>query len=366
VLLIDRLILRNFVRSYLICLISLLSLYIVVDLFTNLDDFAQDDGRLAAVLTRIGSYYLYRVSQIFDRLCEAIVLLAAMFTVAMMQRNNEFLPLLSAGVSTRRVLQPVFLGAAGFMTLGVANQELIIPQIADALMANKDDPVGDKKIEVQGTYDANGVHIEGIAATRREQSIDFFCCTIPDHIASGLIHLTAVKAYYVPPGGGPHTGGWRLENTIPPELENFEDSEVLDAIAPGRYFLYTTRADFDAATRNRTWYTFASTSRLYELLSRSDATRMSPLAVQFHMRLTRPVLGMLLVVLGLSLILRDQARNIFISAGLCLIMCAVFFGAIFLCKQLGDTDLVSPALSAWLPVMGFGPVAFVLYDAMHT
>ena len=36
------------------------------------------------MLTRIGAYYAYRMPQLFDRLCEAIVLLAAMFTVAMM------------------------------------------------------------------------------------------------------------------------------------------------------------------------------------------------------------------------------------------------------------------------------------------
>jgi lipopolysaccharide export system permease protein len=77
-------------------------------------------------------------------------------------------------------------------------------------------------------------------------------------------------------------------------------------------------------------------------------------------------MGMLLVFLGLSMILRDQNRNVFISAGLCLFMCAVFFGAMFLCKHLGDHSYLSPALAAWLPVLVFGPLAFVLFDAVHT
>ena len=45
------------------------------------------------------------------------------------------------------------------------------------------------------------------------------------------------------------------------------------------------------------------------------------MAVMFHMRLTRPLLGLILVVMGLSIILRDQNRNVFISAGLCLLLC---------------------------------------------
>ena len=35
-------------------------------------------------------------------------------------------------------------------------------------------------------------------------------------------------------------------------------------------------------------------------------------------------------------------------------------------KFLGDHDLIAPALAAWLPVLIFGPPAFVMFDSMHT
>ena len=84
------------------------------------------------------------------------------------------------------------------------------------------------------------------------------------------------------------------------------------------------------------------------------------------MRLTRPILGLLLVFMGLSVILRDQNRNVYISTALCLVLCGLFFGACFACKHLGDNEYLSPALAAWLPVLVFGPLAFVLFDAIHT
>src|SRR5262249_16319249 len=105
--LLDRSLFRSYIKSYLVCLISLLSLYIIVDVLMNLEGFTGRHQGLAAALVHIGKYYGYRVSQIFDRLSEAIVLLAGMFTVAWMQRNNEMLPLLSAGVSTQRIVRPV-------------------------------------------------------------------------------------------------------------------------------------------------------------------------------------------------------------------------------------------------------------------
>ena len=39
--LLDRMLVYNYVKAYLICLTSLLSLYVVVDMFTNMDDFTQ-------------------------------------------------------------------------------------------------------------------------------------------------------------------------------------------------------------------------------------------------------------------------------------------------------------------------------------
>src|SRR5437763_16354138 len=97
-----------------------------------------------------------------------------------------------------------------------------------------------------------------------------------------------------------------------------------------------------------------------------DSTRVPSMAVAFHIRLTSPILVLLLVFIGLSVILRDHNRNIFISTALFLVLCAVFFGSCFACKYLGDNEYLSPALAAWMPVLSFGPLAFVLFDAIHT
>src|SRR5205809_6093545 len=142
--LLDRTLFFAYLRAYLFVLVSLLSLYVILDLFTNIEDFAQHVHGLPAVMEHIAKYYGYRVMQYFDRLCEAITLLAAMFTVAWMQRNNELLPLLSAGVPTRRVVRPVMSGVLVMLAAALANQEFLIPRTADALLADRDDHKGHK------------------------------------------------------------------------------------------------------------------------------------------------------------------------------------------------------------------------------
>jgi len=362
--LMDRQMIRGYFQSYFVCLTSLLSLYVVVDLFTNLDDFVHHNAGLAGSLNRITAYYSYQIPQIFDRLCEAIVLLAAMFTVAWMQRNNEQMPLLSAGVSTQRIVLPVLLCACLMLTLTVLNQELLLPRIGDKLTLPRDDPAGRKELSVRAAYEPNGIHIEGDKAVRLGKIIRPFRCTIPESLAGNLIHLTAQEARYIP-GDEPHHGKWELLGCASVDVEGVPTS-ILEPRDTHRYYLRTQSVDFDALTRDPNWFLRTSTYQLYEELQRTESTRLASMAVLFHTRLTRPILGMILVFLGLSVILRDQNRNVIISSGMCLVLCAVFFAAIFTCKHLGDNDYLAPALAAWIPVLCFGPLAFVLFDAIHT
>src|SRR5262249_11711758 len=159
--LLDRQLILSYLKAYLICFVSLLSLYIVIDLFTNIEDFTQKHQSLVGVVRHIATYYSYKSSYIFDKLSEAIVLLAAMFTVAWIQKNNELLPLLSAGVSTQRVVRPVLTAACLMLGLTCVNQELIIPEIAEQLLNDRNDPHGESDICAPWAYEPNGIHIEG-------------------------------------------------------------------------------------------------------------------------------------------------------------------------------------------------------------
>jgi lipopolysaccharide export system permease protein len=365
--LIDRLLIRSYLKAYLVCLVSLLSLYVVVDLFTHLEDFSEHDDGLRPIVVHILTYYGVTVWGIYDKLGEAIVLMAAAFTVALMQRNNELVPLLSAGVSTRRVVRPIVLAATATLCLTLVNQEIIIPQVGLRMMNDKDDPTGEKQTVVQGANEPNDINIDGeIASPHEGRVVRPMSVVIPETFAGEIIHLHAKAGWYFPPGEGRQRGGWLLIETLPPELKDWNHPEILEMIDPGKYFLYTDEVDFATVTRPRNWYTVASTRRLYDELSRPDTTRLAAMAVLFHMRLTRPFVGMILVLCGLSVILRDQNRNVFLSAGLCLLLCALFFAAQFTCRSLGDNEYLSPSLAAWLPVLSFGPLSIALFDAVHT
>jgi lipopolysaccharide export system permease protein len=364
----DRQLIFNYIKSYIVCFVSLMSLFIIVDLFTNLDSFWENHRGLNKLFRFITIYYASKATVIFDRLSEAIVLMAAMFTVAWMQRNNEILPLLSAGISTRRIVRPVLFAACGMVVLAVLNQELVLPTIDPDLVESRGDTKGEKEMTVKGGYESNGIHISGLKAFKKDFTVKGFTVIFPNGGRfQDMPALQAEEAKYRPPGTTDREfGGWEMTGVEPKEIPNLEGLDILENPVPGKYFLRTTDIDFRTATRPKNWLQFIPTFSLLDELGRIDHNKLASVAVLFHTRLTRPFLGMLLVFMGLSIILRDQNRNIFISTGLCLLLCAVFFLACMACKYLGDHERLTPVLAAWLPVLVFGPLSFVMFDAVHT
>src|SRR4051794_18615577 len=70
-----------FFKAYLICYFSLVGLYIVIDAFSNLDEFSKRADTAGEIFRIMSRYYLVHESEYFDRLCGVIGMMAAIFTV---------------------------------------------------------------------------------------------------------------------------------------------------------------------------------------------------------------------------------------------------------------------------------------------
>jgi lipopolysaccharide export system permease protein len=369
----DRQMIFNYFKAYIFCLVSLLGLFVVVDLFMNLEDFTANRKSFADVGKFVGIYYGYKSFQIFDRLCESVILLAGMFTVAWMQRNNELVPLLSAGVSTRRVVQPVLICASAMMALAAINQEFGLPAIDSFMLENRKNPEGADETDAKGCFDHDGTLISAEKAVKKLRMLKNFNAVIPQRAGrNSITTVYAKEAYYIPPNeNDKQSGGFLLEGARHEgHMEWGDEDDTLRPLGKERYFLKTRGTDIDTVVRVKNWFMYLPTWRLLEELDRPGNTQHATLAIVFHTRMTRPVVGIILILLGLSVILRDQNRNVFISTGLCLGLSAIFFASIFACQWLGKDEsasqYVSPALAAWLPIIVFGPCALVMFDAVHT
>jgi len=377
-----------FFKAYLICFTALVGLYVVIDAFSNVDEFSKRAEGAGELFQIMGWYYLVHMSQFYDRLSGVIGMMAAIFTVTWMQKNNELLAMLAAGISTQRVIRPVWIATIMVSGIGILNQEIIMPKYAEDLQKTHDDD-GERAILVPTRIDSNSVVLQGRQANRRHKTLIPCNVTIPSSMLGKMIEIQAQQARYIPENHptAPLTGGWLLRGA---SLVTPADDEVLNQPEAGfsrvknlegyppvvgdsptlvgdSYFLRST-LDFETVARRRDWYQYAPTMELIQSLSNpaTDREEWNEIAVFLHNRLLRPLLALALMMLSLPLVLGGFGRNMFINLGLSLGTSAIFYAACFAAQYLGNQSVIRPELSAWAPLIAFGTIAVARWDAIRT
>jgi lipopolysaccharide export system permease protein len=380
----------SFMKAYFICFTALVGLYVVIDAFSNLDEFAEvSDSSTVLLFQTMGRYYLIKMSLIYDQICGIITMMAAIFTVTWMQKNNELLAMLAAGVSTHRVIRPVLISALAISSLAVVNQELIMPRYAEELQKPPDDD-GLQLVKVHPRQDSNDVFLSGNMAQRSTRSVSSFQATLPVRVAGELIEISALEAQYFPEHrkGLPYSGGWILWGTkflVDPKtrsldvltkgvLTPIEDpsaypapKEKLASRSGSQVYFLKTDLTFSALTRSRQWYHFAPTIELIRGLSDpSNVAEKSEMEIFLHSRIIRPLLSFNLMLLSLPLVLGGSGRNMFVNLGMSLGTSGIFYSFNFMSQYLGGHQLYPPEMAAWLPLIVFGTIAVARWDTIRT
>jgi lipopolysaccharide export system permease protein len=367
----DRYLVRRFFQAYLITFASLIGLYLVIDAFTNLDEFSEHSQSVWSVLQHMAGYYSYRVILFFDRLAGIIGMMSAMFTLTWMQRQGELTPLLAAGVPLYRVAGPVVGAAVLISGVQVANQELVIPQIRNRLLREADDLTGNKVQPVEGAYDnETNIFLGGKRGYAQQKRIGDAQFILPPTVVDSLTMLRAENAYYIEPQGK-QPGGWKLVGTEPVHLR--VRPEYRDKLFPlpgskkGQYFL-VSHVSYDQAVRRREWHQYASTAELIALLRNPSIGAGPEQAVLVHSRHVRPLLNLVLLLVTLPLTIARGGRNFFLSMGISLAVSGAFFGTVSVSHYLGNLGYswFPPALAAWLPLLIFGSLATAVMDQAMT
>ena len=126
---IDRYVLKHLLISYGLCLVSILGIFMLVDVLSNLERLL-DKG---SFLTVLASYLSAAIPLGYYQIAPGTFLMAAMFTLSGLNKSNELLALRASGVSIYRVLSPVIIASLLAAAAMALVQEVIIPAQADTI-----------------------------------------------------------------------------------------------------------------------------------------------------------------------------------------------------------------------------------------
>ncbi len=364
----DRYLLFLFLRTFLVCFLSFTGLYIVIHLFSNLDE-------LSALSTESSwgelmlDFYGPRVAEMFGKTAPVLALVAGIFSISMLQRNRELTAIEAGGITKLRALRSIIFAGLVIVALTVANRELLIPQFKDRLVRTPQNWHDRGKVPMNPREDLRtGMKFRGKEFFVGEKKITEANVQLPLAISTSVPRIAAHHATLVSASEF-HPEGVLFEGvTIPPVMTN-TDSILFDeqplVFSPKDFpwlgadqCFVAVKMDADQIAFGKKLAQYRPTSEMMAALKQPKRKFGQSEEVSVHARLLRPVLDIALLLLGLPMIVSNSERNIFVSAGLGFLIVGSVFLVDAACQGLGAYRLLEPAaLAAWLPLIIFVPLA---------
>lgn len=362
---------RQFLAAYAVCLVSFMGLFILIEAFAKLERFLSQDTPLIVALLK---YHVAMVPTVYANYLGPILTLAAgMFTMTHMNRRNELAPLKAAGVSVYRVMVPIFLLAILLMGFSFYLKDSVIPRFKDpiraALALSRSKPLTPPPY-----FDRNHgyyIKVHEYSTTRKiGQGVEVSTLHPNGKIS---MQIDANSMEWVPAGSPDSDEGiWLLREG---SIQRWDDmgNLVLNVAATRferlkepfkRRELDTSLRpiDLEASDLDISYLSWRDLRRQYE-----RQPYHKHLAVKLHQHFAFPLAHVILLFLGLPFVLNIGSKSTFLSIAMSFLICALFYFTCTVCMNVSNqSDLLSPILAAWLPVMLFGSVGITMFDHLPT
>ncbi|MCC6574013.1 MAG: LptF/LptG family permease [Planctomycetes bacterium] len=330
----DRYFLWVFTQS-LIAVVALLStVFVVVDVLLNTDEFRNFDD----ISRGVTLYYSFNLPPILYLGWPLIIVAAGMFTLIRMLRSRELLVLEAAGVSPRRALMPLILPALLLGVIGLALREAALPALAQA---QRQSPYGafefrkGKRISVrdnQGNhwfvrkYDLNTGFIEGVRILSKDGNL---LVVAPDMAwAESANHWRTEKQAQV------YNLAALTGDVTDAQATTFAGAPPFGDLLPG-----------DFARRGKT-FADQSVSELWR--GAGERPDYLDLRTAASHELWHPFGGLALLLCGCALALWGRTRGFFTASLLTLACVSFYFIGVFWFEALARAGMLPPEIAAAL------------------
>ncbi len=364
----DFYLLRRYIKIFAVCFISLSGLYVVIHVFTNLEEMLSLAKGRGSVMQVFAAFYGPRVLDFFNQMSAVIALISGIFAFTMLQKTHEVTAMEAAGLSKLRIARPILVGSL-VLVIGVAFcRECIIPKFREQLVQNAQDQSGDNLRPVRHFTDFDTqIAIRSGKIRLSDDSIVAPHFFLRAEESRPAINLVAESAKFMTTRQG--LTGYLLRNVSVPTALG-EQASIVDDGQPIILF----PSDFEWLQDDQCFVTinvpptqlvlgreFARYAPLNELI----ASNLHPSIhfsnrqrVEVHRRIVQPLLDMTLIVFGLPIVIARRDRNVFFAAGICMLAVSAMFICTMTSHGLGASRILKPpAFAAWLPLIVFSPLA---------
>ena len=359
----DRYIARLYLTNVITLFVILFSFVIVIDVSLNVDRFfkaavilgTSSEGvepgffrKLIIAVLVIADLWWPRLLQLFNFMLGLVLVAGMGFTCSQLVRHREFLAMLTAGISLRRVARPILVVAAGMTLLQALNQELVIPRVAPLLARDHSDAgqrglgVTTAPLTADGrgwlyravSFDADSDVLTGVYIIERDEET-----------RQAIREITADRAVW-------RDGGWDLESGLQRTIRLGEGTTrpAPEAITRVESSLDPTALKMNRYKEFRNALSFAQIGQILSRGEQLDRQTRGELQRIRWGRVSMMLSALLTLVMALPFFVTRVPKNMVLQS----LKCApISIGALLL-GVIGSSAMlpgVPPGLGAFLPVM---------------
>jgi LPS export ABC transporter permease LptG/LPS export ABC transporter permease LptF len=346
--LLDRYILSQYFRVFLLVFLGFLSLFIIVDFFQMFDHMVKNDIPVATML----NYYQFYLPQIVFFIMLIVNLVSTLVTFGIFSKNNEVTAIKAGGISLYRISLAVFMVAALTSVFNFYLQERILPASNTEFDRLRDEikgrPVSSRYRIRKWMFGEEGnriYHYENINFDREViAGLSVFDFSPEDF---SLKRWTYARHAVYTDGSWLMKNGWSKAFARGQEVsyEDFE-SQSFPFYEPPLYF-------------QKEWKETEQMS-LGEVRDYIEELRVSgyqvepELLVDLHSKVAMPVVPLVMALLGISFAFNMGKRGSLYGIGIGISLGILYWICIAFSQQLGDLGALPPLLAAWAPNIFFG------------
>lgn len=358
-MLLDRHILREFIRLFIFMVLCFVGLYLIIDFFEKIKMFLSN----SATVSQMAAFFLFNIPMIVSLTLPAAVLLSTLITFGVLSKNSEIVAMKANGISLYRTSLPLILLAGIICMIAFLFSEFITPltnQKADHILkveVQKQRALGSFKQNQIWYRGKNGIYnfkifhpekqlIEGVTINYLNQQFEM------------SMRVDAQSAEW-------KDGRWVFTNVMVTRFQE-GDFPIVERLSRALIDLPERPADFMIAQKDADKMSYLELNKYIKKLQ-SDGYDTTRYRTDMHGKIAFPLVSIILVIIGVSFSLRsERSGGVTQSIGVGIVIGFSYWLVFAFTMSLGRSGTLPPFLAAWLANILFGAASIFMFLRVRT
>jgi lipopolysaccharide export system permease protein len=355
----DRYVLREFLKILGLVLISVMALFIIVDYTEIARDVRENNIAFHTIFT----YYRFYIFQVLNLTLPISVLVATLVTFGILSKNNEVTALKSGGVSLYRVALPIVAIAGAISVLSYFILDFVLPYSNQRVATIKRKIEGKRPISAGAQklwfYGKGHYLINFLAYDKNRQElsqVQVFEFSPAEFRMTRRVYAQTARW---------NGRAWEFRDGW---IRSFLDNNVstyAPITTPLALYYPETPEDFETEVRAPDQMTFAQLRRYIESVRRSGYGA-EDLAVKLYTKTSWPAISLVMALIALPFAFKIGRRGALYGIGLALVLGIVYWMVFAIFTKFGEVGNLPAVLSAWSANILFAIGAIYMFLHVET